>query len=231
MRTLTSCRTRFTMCVVGCFLIGCGSGDDAAVQNEPAPDPATMGVSNFMDVDPVLASNDTTATDIADDPSLSVNDPSLTEDDPTAVAEETTTPQGLSPEEQATQDEILALAKKLIAKRRPRPANVPPSLAMINIGGPGKVISDSIEAVDGRIVAIDLKFTPTSDSDLETLSKLTSLELLGLWGTDITDAGLKHLAKLQNLDSVLVGYTGVTAEGAAELKAKLPDCRVQPFHR
>ncbi len=230
MRTLTSCSIKWTICVLGLFIIGCGSGDDGTTQNELATDspaavsdPATMTDTELTETtDPALALDVTTATDITDDPTLTVDDPSLTTPDASI-------PQGLSPKEQATQVEILALVKQLISKRRPRPANVPGSLAMINIGGPGKVIADGVEAVDGRIVKIDLKFTPTSDSDLETLAKLTSLEVLGLWVTDITDAGLKYLENLKNLDSVLVGYSGVTAEGAAELNAKLPNCRVQPF--
>lgn len=227
MRTLTSCSIKWTICVLGLFIIGCGSGDDGTTQNEPATDspaavsdPATMTDTELTETtDPALALDVTTATVITDDPTLTVDDPSLTTPDASI-------PQGLSPEEEATQVEILALVKQLIAKTRPQPANVPPSLALINIGGPGKVIADGVEAVDGRIVKIDLKFTPTSDADLETLAKLTSLEVLGLWGTDVTDAGLKHLTSLPNLNGVLVGYSGVTEAGVAALKKERPDCKV-----
>jgi len=42
----------------------------------------------------------------------------------------------------------------------------------------------------------------------------------------VTDAGLKDLAPLQGLKTLLLGDTKVTDAGVAELQKALPDCKI-----
>jgi hypothetical protein len=45
--------------------------------------------------------------------------------------------------------------------------------------------------------------------------------------TQITDAGIKKVAKIQNLTWLdLRGHTNITDAGVAELKKALPGCRI-----
>ena len=50
--------------------------------------------------------------------------------------------------------------------------------------------------------------------------------MLSLDDTDITDEGLKELAKLQKLTSLGLYNTKVTKAGVAELRKALPNCRI-----
>ena len=55
---------------------------------------------------------------------------------------------------------------------------------------------------------------------------MTSLTILYLNDTDVTDAGLEHLKKLTNLDILHLGGTNVTDAGIADLKKSLSQCRI-----
>ena len=59
-----------------------------------------------------------------------------------------------------------------------------------------------------------------TEADLE---KVTSLDLEY---TQITDAGLKEVAKLQQLTLLDLGFTKITKEGVTELKKALPNCKI-----
>ena len=58
-----------------------------------------------------------------------------------------------------------------------------------------------------------------TEADLE---KVTSLNL---GRTQITDEGLKEVAKLQQLAIIDLDFTKVTKTGVAELRKALPNCR------
>jgi hypothetical protein len=47
-----------------------------------------------------------------------------------------------------------------------------------------------------------------------------------LLATQITDAGLKEVAKLKNLDTLDLRLTKVTKAGVAELQKALPKCKI-----
>ena len=55
---------------------------------------------------------------------------------------------------------------------------------------------------------------------------LTSLEYLLLRGTEVTDAGLEHLAGLANLVILDLADTQVTPEGVKKLQEALPECNI-----
>ena len=65
-----------------------------------------------------------------------------------------------------------------------------------------------------------------TDTGLEHLKGLTSLEILGLNGTKITDGGLGHLKGLTSLTKLFLYNTKVTDAGLSEIKAALPNCRL-----
>jgi Leucine-rich repeat (LRR) protein len=64
--------------------------------------------------------------------------------------------------------------------------------------------------------------TQVSDAGLEHLARLTSLTTLDLRDTKVSDAGLKDLLKLQGLVTLGVENTRISASGFATLKAALP---------
>jgi len=51
---------------------------------------------------------------------------------------------------------------------------------------------------------------------------------LRLNDTQVTDAGLEHLASLQRLGVLSLGHTRVTGEGVKKLQAALPHCQIVP---
>jgi hypothetical protein len=55
---------------------------------------------------------------------------------------------------------------------------------------------------------------------------LSELQMLGLFDTAVTDAGLTHLSGLTRLRSLNVRVTRVTAAGVAWLKSVLPEVEV-----
>ena len=56
---------------------------------------------------------------------------------------------------------------------------------------------------------------------------MQQLDELDLNDTQITDAGLKEVAKLQKLETLWVSDTQVTEAGVAELKKALPSCKIE----
>ena len=53
-----------------------------------------------------------------------------------------------------------------------------------------------------------------------------ALKQLGLIRTQISDAGLKHLAGLRQLESLYIAQTQVTDDGVRKLQDALPECRI-----
>ncbi len=97
-----------------------------------------------------------------------------------------------------------------------------------------KAIRKSLEKPEGQLTEADLaKVTELSlggtqitDAGLKEVAKLQKLKELYLNGTQITDAGLKDLAKLQKLEELYLLGTRVTKAGVAELKKALPSCEI-----
>jgi hypothetical protein len=77
----------------------------------------------------------------------------------------------------------------------------------------------------GVMIEVGSKYSRSGDSfrlDPDTLYRLL------LYGTSISDDGLKHLAGLKNLEWVNVQSTNVTDRGKAvkELQKSLPACQI-----
>ena len=73
-----------------------------------------------------------------------------------------------------------------------------------------KAIRERLEKPEGKLTKADLE-------------KVTRLDLSG---TQITDAGLKEVAKLQKLEWLYLSATQITRAGVAELKKALPNCKI-----
>jgi hypothetical protein len=80
------------------------------------------------------------------------------------------------------------------------------------------------EADLAKVTSLNLMFTQITDAGLKEVAKLQELEQLWLAFTQITDAGLKDVAKLQKLNRFSLIGTKTTDAGVAELKKALPNC-------
>jgi hypothetical protein len=91
----------------------------------------------------------------------------------------------------------------------------------------GKVTVDPARK-DRSVVAIDLHLTQATDADLEALRDLATLRTLNLFGTRITDAGLKSVGVLSGLQSLDLNDTAVTDAGLQHLQrlAQLKELRL-----
>ena len=77
-----------------------------------------------------------------------------------------------------------------------------------------------------QVTALYLDRTQITDAGLKDVAKLQKLVYLSSNFTKITDAGLKDVAKLQKLEYVYLQGPEVTQAGVAELKKALPNCRI-----
>ena len=78
-----------------------------------------------------------------------------------------------------------------------------------------------------RWTSLRLNNTQVTDAGLQHLAGLDKLIILGLFKTQITDRGLQHLKTLKSLQSLQVANSTVTAAGIADLKAALPNLKVE----
>jgi len=86
----------------------------------------------------------------------------------------------------------------------------------------GKLIRENLE----KLTDLRLSYTDISDAGLKEVAKLQQLRNLALNKAEITDANLKELAKLQQLSTLSLLGTKVTNEGVAQLKEALPNCYI-----
>ena len=79
-----------------------------------------------------------------------------------------------------------------------------------------------------KVTMLALRSTKITDAGLKDIAKLQ--ELIGLWlnGTDITGAGLMDTAKLQKLIHLNLDGTKITDKKATELVKALLNCKI--FH-
>ena len=70
-----------------------------------------------------------------------------------------------------------------------------------------------------KLSFLDLSETQVTDAGLRSLAKIAGLDTLDLDGTRITDAGLAELKGLEQLSGVGTRDTAVTPAGIADLEA------------
>ncbi len=68
-----------------------------------------------------------------------------------------------------------------------------------------------------QVATVDLSSTQVSDAGLAHLAGLSGLQSLSLWNTKVSDAGLAHLARLSGLQSLSLWNTKVSDAGLAHL--------------
>jgi internalin A len=68
-----------------------------------------------------------------------------------------------------------------------------------------------------RVIQVDLRTVPATDSGLKLLAKLKKLRTLYLGFTQVTDAGMKELAPLDKLRELDLGATKVTDAGLKDV--------------
>ncbi len=85
-------------------------------------------------------------------------------------------------------------------------------------------------AADGKVSLLELN-AETSDIEIKHLTRIADLmteEVHLYFGhSQITDVGLKELAKMKNLGSLELDKTQVTDAGVAELQKALPNCIIE----
>ena len=96
--------------------------------------------------------------------------------------------------------------------------NEPENAAVTALTKLGAKIQRNSEAPGKPVVAVDLSLTQVTDADLKQLKSLANLQSLNLIGTQISDAGLEHLKGLANLQSLLLQASQVTDTGLGYLK-------------
>ena len=68
-----------------------------------------------------------------------------------------------------------------------------------------------------NVYELNLGDTQITDAGLKDVAKLQNLEELVLENTQITDEGLKEVAKLQKLEQLLLSYTEITDAGLKDV--------------
>lgn len=89
----------------------------------------------------------------------------------------------------------------------------------------GKVVRDD-KAPGKPVVQVSLAGSDVTDADLKSLAGVKNLQQLDLNETKITDAGLKDLAGFKELHLLRLAFTKTTDAGIADLEKALPDCKV-----
>ena len=99
----------------------------------------------------------------------------------------------------------------------------------VAVGGGGSKITDNqwgtLAASGGQVVELDLRRSHVGDTDLPHIGQLSTLRRLHLEDNAISDAGLRALAKLTNLEYLnLYGNSGIT-DASVETLASLPSLK------
>jgi hypothetical protein len=79
---------------------------------------------------------------------------------------------------------------------------------------------------NGQIVEVDMRGTQVTDADLKEVRELSNLQMLYLGNTRVTDAGLKELKNLKNLGFLGLMGVKITAPAVKELQDALPGCQI-----
>lgn len=97
-------------------------------------------------------------------------------------------------------------------------AKAPPGARFI-----GENMSDLLFA---NVAAIDGNKSDIGDGDLALLREFPRLEILYLYRTKVTDAGIGHLCSLTALKELSLHNTRVSRSGVEELESALRSCRI-----
>jgi len=104
-----------------------------------------------------------------------------------------------------------------------------PNLDAVSIGGCRSIGPNGFAAIGRlnhlkRVIAIG---TRISDTDVDQLANLQSLEFLNLSNTAITDESVERLSGFRALTTLDVTNTKISEDGLARLRAALPNCDIR----
>ncbi len=112
---------------------------------------------------------------------------------------------------------------KPTAKDKPNASQDAAIAAIKKLGG--RVTIDT-KSLDRPVIHVTLSGPKVTDAGLVHLKGLTSLERLDLHDTQVSDAGLVNLKGLTSLQTLFLDGNQVTDAGVKELRAALPNCRM-----
>lgn len=93
-------------------------------------------------------------------------------------------------------------------------------------GDPSSVMLSAVSESSFTVVGLYLQGRVVADADLAMFAPLPNLATLDLTNTAVGDAGLPHLKRLTSLKQLKLAGTRITPAAAADLRAALPNCRV-----
>lgn len=100
---------------------------------------------------------------------------------------------------------------------------------LLSLTASGPLIVDEVLEQIGTLttlVTINLEYTEITDAGLTHLAGLRNIRTLVLRGTEITDEGLVQLEPLTTLTELDLEFTAVSDDGIARLQEALPSCTV-----
>ncbi len=77
-----------------------------------------------------------------------------------------------------------------------------------------------------KLRALYLFYLPVTDAQLKHVAGLKNLQVLDLSSTRVTNVGLKELVGLKNLRWLNLSTADVTPKGIAALQKDLPKCKI-----
>ena len=144
---------------------------------------------------------------------------------PSTPAKQATPPVAVGPAASAAAGQEIGHARRTPAKA---PSRAPPTARLARILKLGKPKYDKNHQ---HVVELDLESQPTTDADLDLIARsFPHLSRLTVDGANITDAGVKHLAKLAGLVDLTLKNTDIHDETIQELQ-KLPKLKTLNLRR
>lgn len=81
-----------------------------------------------------------------------------------------------------------------------------------------------------RLYRLDFSGTELKDADLDTLARLDDLKILVLDGTNVTDDAIERLSAMRSLHSLSLIDTEISGRGVEELRRRRPGLEIRRSH-
>jgi hypothetical protein len=106
----------------------------------------------------------------------------------------------------------------------PTPAGISYRLNLNN----SSVTNDDLKLIAdiSNVEVLWLYGTKVTDAGMVHVGELDQLKFLDLKGSQLTDVGLAHLTACKSLEVLSIVGTTVTAEGLSKFKQALPNCKI-----
>jgi hypothetical protein len=124
---------------------------------------------------------------------------------------------------------LLSLHNKAVTDETLKELSGLSSVELLHLGGTS-ITSEGLAALKAfpKLRVVTIHDDGFNDESLRRLGDLPALEKLIISSVPgLTDAGLEHLAKLQNLKWLWFHRTQTTEAGVEKLRKSLPNCRIQ----